>query len=242
MRVRVALLVVGLLSGAVACSRLQPKLQVAAIEKAIVEASSSQFPTARLGPAKCPSGRVQKAGDTFTCTLVVDGQTVHFRVRQTDGHGAVDAPVLVERFVLRREVESAVADEVRSRDLLDATVRCTAGVAVFVTTAQVVRCTATYDKGVVRHIRVTIGRDLQIAALRYDDALVSTFRIGTEIATALGAVRGRVVYVDCGDRQIVLAPKRTLTCQGTDGNGGPKFTVTVTIDNADGAYSYTPTT
>lgn len=240
MRVRVGLLVVGLLVSTTACNSVKPKLQPGPIEQAIVDGTSSKFPKAKLGAVRCPSGRVQKAGDTFLCTMVIDGQTVHFRVRQTDGHGSVDSPTLVERFVLRREVESAVANDVRSRDLLDATVRCSAGVAIFVTAPRLVRCSATYAKGVARHLRVTIGRDLQLGTVRYDDALISTFRVGSEIANALGAARGYVVYVDCGDREIVMAPGKTLSCQGTDGNGGPKFPVTVTIKNPDGKYTYTP--
>ncbi len=225
-----------------ACSDVQPRLHVDVIQQAIISASHSEFRGARLGAAHCPGGLVQRKGATFTCTLPIDGQLAHFFVRESDAHGTIDpaTPALVERFVLVRDLDTAVVEEVRNAELLDVTAKCGSGVVIILHGARAERCTATYAPGVVRHVDVAVSADAQVGAVHFVEALLSTFKVGGEISNALSGARGHVVYVECGDRQAVLPVGATLSCKGADALGAPLFPITVTVKDPAGNYTFTP--
>jgi hypothetical protein len=235
-----AVVVGALLTG---CSKVQPRLHVDTIQQAIVTASKIEFKGARLGKAHCPSGRLQRKGDTFTCTLSIDGQVAHFLVRQADSHGTIDkrTPALQDKFVLVRDVDTAVVQEVRNVELLDVQAQCGSGVVFILRAARTVRCTATYGPKIVRHVTVVLSAAAQVGAVHFVEALLSTFKVGGEISNALSMARGHIVYVECGDRQAVIAVGATLHCDGADGLGAPLFPITVTVKDTSGNYAYTPT-
>jgi hypothetical protein len=217
-----------------------PRLHVDTIQADIVSSTRGEFPGAHVGAVRCPSGLRQHTGDTFTCTLELDAQVAHFNVRQLNDHGKVSDPTMVEPFVLMRDVAQSVVNEVRSTDLVDVTATCGPGVVLLLGTARTVTCTTTYQGGLTRHAHVAIGTDQQVHAVQFVEAFVSTFAIAGEITNALSAARGHVVYVECGDKELALAPGQKFRCNGANSLGAPLFPITVTITDSAGKYVFSP--
>ncbi len=238
--VAVVAAVVGLSALFGACGAVTPRLHVDTIEADIVASARGEFHGARIGAAQCPSGLRQHAADRFTCTLTIDDQTAHFTVRQLNDHGKVSDPQMVEPFVLMRDVARSVVNEVRSTDLVDVTATCGPGVVVLLAGPRTVSCATTYTGGLVRHARVQIGTDQQVHGVQFVEAVVSTFAVAGEISNALSGARGHLVYVECGDKQVALAPGATLRCSGADGIGAPLFPITVRITDSTGKYVFSP--
>jgi hypothetical protein len=223
-----------------ACGAVTPRLHVDTIEADIVSSARGEFAGAHVGTAHCPSGLRQHAGDSFTCTLDIDAQTAHFVVRQLNSHGKVSDPRMTEPFVLTRDVAQSVVDEVRSADLVDVKAACGPGVVVLLGKARSLACTTTYSGGVTRHARVEIGTDQQLHGVQFVEALVSTFSVAGEISNALSASRGHLVYVECGDKQLVVAPGGTFRCNGANALGAPLFPITVKVTDSSGKYVFNP--
>jgi hypothetical protein len=224
----------------VACGAVTPRLHVDTIEADIVSSTRGEFPGAQVGAARCPSGLRQHSGDTFTCTLDVDAQVAHFSVRQLNDHGKVSDPRMVEPFVLMRDVARSVVDQVRSTSLVEITATCGPGVVVLLASTRTVSCTTTFPGGLTRHARAEIGTDQQLHSVQFVEAVVSTFAIAGEISNALSAARGHIVYVECGDKELALAPGHTFRCNGANSIGAPLFPITVKITDATGKYVYSP--
>lgn len=118
-------------------------LDSASAQSAIVQGTQKQFGVAPTG-VHCPSGIAVKAGSTFTCTAKLDGQSISYTVRQTDGNGHVSwhsnsniAPV--------SQLQDVVAQQVGDQAGVTATATCQSGgrtVIVGATTTPI-RCTVT---------------------------------------------------------------------------------------------------
>lgn len=115
MRFTVVAVASALLVGGCATS----KLDTSGAATKITDELRHLYPALKVGETSCP-GHVQLGkGRTFTCTVLVDGQTVDVAVRQEDGHGKVSfrtTEYLLQPSVAAGYLRSATVQQLAARD------------------------------------------------------------------------------------------------------------------------------
>ncbi len=161
-------IVLGALAGA-GCSSLQPKIDGAAIERAIEQSARDRFSAmhAVVGSAHCPRGRVQHKGDHFTCHVTVDHQDVVYDVRQTSGHGDITFD-LASPFLLFSTIDDQTLEALRQQGLDDATVACGYAHIWFVNPPVKRDCVVTLPDHTTHTAHVSIAADGGVAGVNVD--------------------------------------------------------------------------
>jgi len=106
---------------------------------------------------RCPARVTAKQGRTFTCTTVLDGQSVTLRVSLTDAQGAFTSQPL-EAVLLVAKAVKAIQDGIDRQTGEQATVDCGAHTVLIAHPGDTFSCTAT-AKGQSQVVTVTV-RDL----------------------------------------------------------------------------------
>jgi hypothetical protein len=107
----------GLLS---ACSS---SIDTSKVEKALVtDLNSNNEVGASVGAAKCPESVKPKKGDTFECTVEIDGQTAHYTLTQKDNSGNLvwrrtDAVLDVKK--IETQVTAGLLDQIQVKAKVD---------------------------------------------------------------------------------------------------------------------------
>ncbi len=153
-------LAVGLLGG---CSGLTPKLDMAKIERGVAKAAKRQFPRASVSAGKCPAHRSTRKGDHFECTVSIEQQTTRYLVTQTDGHASVHIS-LMDQFVLSRELEPYIRDQLRGDDR-GAQVGCGPQFVYILNQARMLSCSVVFANGTSAGAAVAVSASGQFGGV-----------------------------------------------------------------------------
>jgi hypothetical protein len=99
-----------------------------------------------VGKAMCPEKVVEEKGDTFTCTVSVEGQDLAVGLRQTDGDGNVSMRVL-EAVISNAKAEEFVAAYASRRGTPTQSVVCGSGPVSVRLPGERITCTVTFRNG-----------------------------------------------------------------------------------------------
>jgi hypothetical protein len=123
-------------------------LDLAKLEREILDRLRDAFPDADLGEVDCPSEVKVEQGDTFRCTVEIDGQTLPFRVRQTDADGNVEfepTKATIDLRLAERRIGELLADRASG----ELTVDCGRRSVLVADPGDTFDCEATDDSGSV---------------------------------------------------------------------------------------------
>jgi hypothetical protein len=106
----------------------------------------------------CPERKIKK-GDTFTCTAIVEGQSLRLAVTQTDDEGTVDGQP--EQALLSVEkATTAIESSIREQTGIAAQVDCGDKAVLVKDVGATFDCTARAPDGSTRRVAVTV-KDLE---------------------------------------------------------------------------------
>jgi hypothetical protein len=171
-----------------ACGSGGTSVDAEAIGDLLIERSEPGLPGAEFGEAECPGDLSVDEGDTFVCTLVIDGQSVDYRVTRTDsGYDfALDGKVLAQPV---SGYEDAAAAFVLANEGVDVAADCGERAWVFVSERTSIDCTVDYGD-LPRGVEVGIARNGEVRNVvftqaRLDLAVVTT-RVSQQLIDELG--------------------------------------------------------
>jgi hypothetical protein len=99
-----------------------------------------------IGKATCPEKVVEEKGDTFTCTVSVEGQDLAVGLRQKDDDGNVDMRVL-EAVISNEKAGEFVAGYAQRRGTPAASVTCGTGPVSVRLPGERITCAVTFASG-----------------------------------------------------------------------------------------------
>jgi hypothetical protein len=123
------------------------------IRKLAVAAYST---TAKVGGVQCPKQVAQEKGNTFTCTVTIDGQPLTIRVRQKDDKGNVRISQ-DQAVIFTAKAESYVASYARSRGAEARAVSCGRRPVLIRAPGEIISCRVEYTDGATGVARMQVA-------------------------------------------------------------------------------------
>jgi hypothetical protein len=202
-------------------------LDGSAVEREIIDSTESELDGAAVSKATCPASRPVERGDTFTCTLLIDGQEVKVRVTQD-----VKAPKTYERGsyfyeldgkVLAQEIsqyEDAAAAFVLQNEGVDVAIDCggTDGRRwLFVAGKTSLDCMVDYGD-LSRGLRVGVARNGKVRNMVFTQARLDRGVVNERASQQLIAQLGGPFVLSCPDTfandsvNVAFDPGATFEC------------------------------
>lgn len=211
------------------------------LERSIIESTEQALEGATISRAECPDDRAVKAGDEFTCTLVIDGQDVVFRVVQDndgDPDFDVDGNVLAQDIT---QYERAAAAFVLQNEGVDVAADCRGDDGhrwLFVSGRTDLDCMVDYGD-LRRGVRVGVARNGKVRHVAFTEARldlgVVTARVSQQLIGALGGPFVLACPDTFADETVATAlpPGATFECTAVR-NLGSVGTVRVEVVDVNG--------
>ncbi len=167
-----------------ACGGSDAGVDVDALERLIESTGAEQLEGADVGSAVCPDQPDVEVGESFSCTLDVDGQTLAFTVTRSESEYDFEvADGVVAQSVV--EIEDAVAAFVLQNESVDVVAACGEGAPWLLVSAPTkVACSADFG-AFARSIEVTLRRNGEVRNIRWTEAKLDLGIVNERVAQQL---------------------------------------------------------